>query len=85
MPVKNKEYPKEHYIELVGLSPHIIGRLTLDKIGEKFSVEIDLILGESKKIYSHVGALYDRDEELDALNDAVGHLKKYLEKLKRRC
>lgn len=62
-----KEYPAEYWVELAQL-PHLLGRLTVIKIGQQFNVELDLVLKESRKIFRHLDILYNLpafDEALD--------------------
>jgi len=72
-------FPQEHLIELNGLSPFLVGRITIFKQDIKFNVEIDIIQNKSGKIYRHVRSMYGEEEVRDALDMAVQYLKDYLE------
>lgn len=70
---------KEYYVELNGLSPHFVGRITLYPHGSNFNVEIDIVQSETGKIYNHVKSLHNQSDSRDAVDLAVYHLKKYLD------
>ncbi|MAX67040.1 MAG: hypothetical protein QF441_16065 [Bacteriovoracaceae bacterium] len=72
-------FPQEHFIELVGLSPFLVGRITLFQQENLFNVEVDIIQSESGKIYNHVKSLYNQDDARDALDMSVQYLKDYLD------
>ncbi len=80
------EFPQEHYIELTGLSPFLVGRITIYEqlLGRfaNFNVEIDIVQNETGKIYNHVRSLYNQPEAREALDLAVQYLKEYLESKK---
>lgn len=73
------EFPQEHMIELKGLSPFLVGRITIYQQEEKYNVEIDIVQNESGKIYNHVKSMYGEDEPREALDMAVQHLKDFLD------
>ena len=75
----NDQYPIEHMIELKGLSPFLVGRITIFKQESGFNVEIDIIQNESGKIYNHVRSLYGEAEPREALDLAVQYLKNFLD------
>lgn len=75
-------FPQEHYIELKGLSPNIVGRITINEHFGKYNAEIDLVLQESGKIYQHVTMLFGLEDPRESLDLAVHHLKKYLDKFR---
>lgn len=79
---KSLEFPQEHFVELKGLSPHFVGRITVYQDRKKFNLEIDIVQTESGKIYNHVQSLFGEDEVQDALASAVQHLKNYLDRKK---
>jgi hypothetical protein len=70
---------EEHLIELKGLSPFLIGRITLNPYGLNYNVEIDIIQSESGKIFNHVTILYNEPDKNEAINLGVHHLQKFLE------
>ena len=73
-----KEFPQEHFIELRGLSPDFVGRISIFKQGASFQTEIDIVQTETGKIYSHVKSLYDGDDARDMLDLGVHYLKLFL-------
>ena len=75
-------FPQEHYIELKGLSPNIVGRIVIAENFGKFNAEVDLVLQESGKIYQHVTVLYAQEDARESLDLAVHYLKKYLDKFR---
>lgn len=72
-------FPQEHMIELNGLSPFLMGRITIFKHDTNYNVEIDIIQSESGKIYNHVRSLYGQPEVREALDLSVQYLKDYLD------
>lgn len=78
---RDKEFPQEYRIELLGLSPFLEGRVTIEQQQvECYSVEVNIVQTESGKIYNHVIIVYEQDDPREALNLGVHHLKKYLER-----
>jgi hypothetical protein len=77
---------EEHLIELKGLSPLLLGRITLSESQPSsmseglilFNVEVDIIQSESGKIFNHVTILYNEPDRREALNLGVHHLQKFL-------
>jgi hypothetical protein len=83
MPLVNElrhEFPKEYLIAFDGHN-FLEGRLTVNAIGEHFSVEIDIVFIESKKIYRHIDILYHQQSVQEALDNGVQSLSFYLKKL----
>ncbi|MEX1098818.1 MAG: hypothetical protein WEB87_00245, partial [Bacteriovoracaceae bacterium] len=70
--------PKDEYVELRGLSPQLVGRISINQNQKLFDAEIDIVLSESGKIYKHIGIIYKVEDEREALNLGVHRLKKYL-------
>jgi hypothetical protein len=78
---------EEHLIELKGLSPFLIGRLTLSESSPiadsqgltTFNVEVDIIQSESGKIFNHIIILYNEPDKRDAINLGVHYLQKFLD------
>lgn len=66
-----------------GLSPELVGRIAIHPNQGFFDAEIDIILSESGKIYKHVDIIYKQEDEREALNVAIYHLKKYMSSLSR--
>lgn len=75
----SREFPQEHLVELKGLSPAFVGRITLYKQGAFINAEIDIVQSESGKIYSHVKSLYNHDEPRELLDLCVHYLKEFLD------
>lgn len=69
---------EEHLIELKGLSPFLVGRISIMPQGDKFNVEVDIIQSESGKIFNHVTILYGEEDKREALNLGVHYLQKFL-------
>jgi hypothetical protein len=73
------EYPQDFYIELKGLSPDFVGRISIYKDGTKYNLEIDIVQNESGKIYSHVKSLFGETDPRDAIDSSVQILKTFLD------
>ncbi len=80
--IGDDEFPKEHLFELEN-NPDHLGRVIIYALKESFSVEIDIIVKESHKIFFHVDTLYNQKEERDALESAVQKLSSFLVGKKR--
>jgi len=79
----SSEFPQEHLVELIGLSPNFVGRITLYRQNSgQIDAEIDIVQTESGKIYSHVKSLYNYTDPRDLLDLCVHHLKQFLESKK---
>ena len=63
-----KEYPQTFFIPFQGIS-HCLGRLVVYKHHNGFSVEIDIVLTETKKIFKHIGTVHDNI----AIEDIIAH------------
>ena len=72
------DFPKEHLIELKGLSPFLIGRIVVSERGNLYDAEIDIIQNESGKIFNHIGILYGEMDAQEAFNLGVHQLKQFL-------
>ncbi|MDD0853380.1 hypothetical protein HBN50_09740 [Halobacteriovorax sp. GB3] len=73
----DQEYPLDFFIPITN-NDHLLGRLTVNKLGDSFSVEIDIIFDESKKIYQHIDILYKRESKEDAIDSGVSRLAQFL-------
>jgi glutathionyl-hydroquinone reductase len=71
--------PQEHFIELLGLSPHYVGRITVNRLNTNYYVDLDIVHSESGKIYQHIESLWDQANPEDALAFAVHRFKKFLD------
>lgn len=61
------EFPAEYWVELPN-HPHLLGRITVYSVADSWSVELDLVLKESRKIYRHLAILHqlpDFEESLE--------------------
>ena len=76
---RSTDFPQEHYIELVGLSPFLVGRIVIFEQSYGFNLEIDIVQNESGKIHNHVRSMFNQPEAREALDLAVQYLKEYLE------
>jgi len=70
---------EEYLIELKGLSPQLVGRISINSSGELFNVEVDIIQSESGKIFNHVTILYNESDRKEALSLGVHHLQVFLD------
>lgn len=72
------EYPVDYFIEIEG-DNYRVGRLSLNSIGSSFTVEIDIVQKETKKIWTHVDILYGKSDKDEALEDGVQRLSNFLQ------
>lgn len=72
-----KEFPAEYFIKLDG-QDFLVGRLSINKMNSSYWVEIDIVTKESKKIFAHVGNLYNTADLDEAVNRSVEMLAKYV-------
>ncbi len=79
--MKIKEFPAEYFVELVG-EDFLVGRLLINKINDRFWIEIDIVQTESKKIWAHVGDVRGELDLDDALSNSVQMLSSYLNEIK---
>ena len=73
------EFPFETYVPLEK-EEHFVGRIVINKINEGYFSEIDIVNRESKKIFYHVGQLFDRPDFTDLLDLSVQRLSEFLSK-----
>ncbi|MEA9357982.1 hypothetical protein SHI21_17250 [Bacteriovorax sp. PP10] len=71
------EFPAEYFIKLDG-QDFLVGRLSINKMNSSYWVEIDIVTKESKKIFAHVGNLYNTADLDEAVNRSVEMLAKYV-------
>ncbi len=69
---------EEFFVEITG-EPFHLGRLVIFSDRDKFNVDIDLVEKESKKIFHHIGRLYQLERE-DAVELAMQKLSHFLNK-----
>jgi hypothetical protein len=70
------DFPAEFFIKLEG-QEFLLGRLSINKMNESFWVEIDIVQKESKKIWAHVGNLYNMLDLDEAITSSVQMLSSY--------
>ncbi len=75
------EFPKDFFIDVPG-NDYLVARLTVHQMTTDFMVEIDIILRESSKIWTHVGTFYKISSENDAVDRGVQYLADYLKSKK---
>lgn len=75
------EYPKEFFVDVPGVD-YLVARITLTKMKTDFMAEIDVIMRESGKIWSHAGSLYKISDEVEALDRSVQFLADYFKSKK---
>jgi hypothetical protein len=68
--VQIKEFPAEYFIKLEG-QEFLLGRLSINKMNSSYWVEIDIVTKESKKIFAHVGNLYNIADLDEAITSSV--------------
>lgn len=71
------EFPAEFFVKLEN-QDFLLGRLSINKMNHSYWVEIDIVQKESKKIWAHVGDLYDIKELDEAIDMSVQSLSNYL-------
>ncbi len=72
-----KEFPAEYFVKLDG-QEFLLGRLSINKMNSSFWVEVDIVQKESKKIFAHVGNLYNVSDLDEAVTSSVQLLSKYV-------
>lgn len=71
------EFPAEYFIKLEG-QDFLLGRLSINKMNGSFWVEIDIVTKESKKIFAHVGNIYNITDLDEAITSSVQKLSTYV-------
>lgn len=71
------EFPAEFFIKLDG-QDFLLGRLSINKMNSSFWVEVDIVQKESKKIFAHVGNLYNVSDLDEAVTSSVQMLSSYV-------
>lgn len=72
-----REFPADFFIKLEG-QEFLLGRLSINKMNDSFWVEVDIVQKESKKIFAHVGNLYNVSELDEAVTMSVQMLSKFV-------
>ena len=75
------EFPKEFFVDIPG-ADYLVARITLHKMKQDFMSEIDVIMRESGKIWTHAGSLYKLSDEGEAIDRSVQFLADYLKSKK---
>jgi hypothetical protein len=75
------DYPKSFFLELAN-NDNLLGRITVFLDRERFNIEVDIVLRESRKIYKHVKNSFGYEDEQDAVDQGVSILSHYLKSLK---
>lgn len=83
MKIPRENFPQEFFIELIG-DPHLEGRLTVNQIRQGYSVEVDLVFFESKKIFRHLTILYGLESSTEAMDQGTQFLSSYLRAQKKQ-
>jgi hypothetical protein len=71
------EFPAEYFIKLEG-QDFLLGRLSINKMNSSYWVEVDIVQKESKKIFAHVGNLYNTADLDEAVTRSVQMLSNYV-------
>ncbi|MFZ8932402.1 MAG: hypothetical protein ACO20H_11075 [Bacteriovoracaceae bacterium] len=75
-----KEYPQDYFIKIRD-EDHRVGRITVNLVDEQnYSLEIDIVYKETKKIWDHVGQLFHQESEEEGIDNAVQLLSNYLKR-----
>ncbi len=78
----NEYYPQEFYIELTG-NDNLLGRITVIKQQSSFSIEIDIVLKESRKIYKHIGSHFKLEDRQEAIDFGMMKLGQFLDSVRK--
>ena len=68
--IKMSDFPKELFIKLEG-QEFLEARLSINEMKSSYWVEVDIVQKESRKIWAHVGNLYNVPDEDEAIYKAV--------------
>lgn len=77
--MRTNRYPLEQFIKLEN-EPYREGRLIVSLVNGGFSVDVDIVQVEGKKIWQHVGSYFHLPSEKEALEEGVQRLVEYLQK-----
>ena len=72
-------YPQEHFIKLEN-DMYREGRLIISQLHDGFSVEVDIVQKEGKKIWYHVGQFFRLPSEKEAIEEGIQLLVEFLQK-----
>lgn len=75
------EFPKDYFVDVPG-QEYLVARITMHKMKSDYMVEMDIILKDSSKIWSHVGSIYKLPDETEALDRSVQFLADYMKSKK---
>lgn len=76
--MKRIEYPQDFFVNIES-ELNRLGRITLNLHGETFTVEIDIVQKDSRKIWHHVDTIYKIDDRDNALQLGVQRLSQFLQ------
>ena len=71
------EFPFESLIK-IEQEDDFVGRITIDRIKDRFNAEIAIVNLETHKIFHHVGNLYNLTDAKETLDLAVQKLSDFL-------
>ncbi|MDH5581795.1 MAG: hypothetical protein OEY33_07795 [Bdellovibrionales bacterium] len=75
-----EEYPRDYFIKLQG-EDNRVGRITVNLVDDQsFTLEVDIVFKESKKIWDHVGQLFNQTSEEEGIENAVQYLSNYFKR-----
>ncbi|MCB9061644.1 MAG: hypothetical protein H6622_08995 [Halobacteriovoraceae bacterium] len=77
--MEKKEYPYELFIQIDN-NEHLLGRVTVCSQINSFSIDIDIVTKESKKIFQHVESLYNCLDESEGIDLAIQKLSHFLQR-----
>ncbi|EQC43843.1 hypothetical protein [Bacteriovorax sp. Seq25_V] len=78
----NEYYPQEFYIELTS-NDNLLGRITVLKQAKSFSIEIDIVLKESRKIFKHVGSHFNLSDHQESIDFGMMKLSQFLDSVRK--
>ncbi|MCK5884589.1 MAG: hypothetical protein KAG61_12935 [Bacteriovoracaceae bacterium] len=80
----NEQYPQDFFIK-INSDEYREGRITINKMDDKYSSEIDIVQIETKKIWHHVGSFYNFADATcanDVLETSIQRLANFLNTVK---
>lgn len=75
--MKKIEYPQDFFVNIES-EQNRLGRITINLHSDAFTVEIDIVQKDSRKIWHHIDTLYKVDNRDDALQLGVQRLSQFL-------
>lgn len=71
------EYPQDFFVNIDNEESRL-GRITLNLHGDTFTVEVNIVQKESRKIWHHIDTLYKVENRDHALQMGVQRLSQFL-------